>query len=171
MNRSLVVMATLTTFSFLVACGDGSSSNDPIASPDFDRAAARFDGEPTGSLTKENGGSVASSTRTNTTQGKAGLGAQPLGGGSSTGTRSLRILSSALRPLAETNEKVCADIEANKDVGSCACDSGTMRYDIPNLKAFKESESMPAEAQVKLQFETCKIGSKTFNGLLAMKFS
>ncbi len=170
MNRTFFVIASLATFSFVTGCGDASSS-DRIDAPDFAAAEARFDGSPTGSLTKENGATVASSTRKSSTQGREGMNAQPLGGGSSsgTGTRSLRLLSTGLRPLADSSEKVCADIEANEEVGSCACDSGSLRYEIPNIKALKEAKSLPDNAEMKIKFEGCKIESKTFDGLFAMK--
>jgi len=171
MNRSIFVLATFATLSFVVACGD--SSDGSIDSPDFDKAAARFDGNPTGSLTKDNGGSVATGTRKSSSQGKTGMDAQPLGGGSSgTGTKSLRILSNGLRPLAGSSaSETCADIEADKETGSCACDSGSMKYEIPNIKAMKSASGFPAEAEVKIKFDSCKIEGKIYEGIFAMKFS
>ncbi len=91
----------------------------------------------------------------------------PTGSGGSIGTSSIRPLST-IRPLSESALDVCADIEANKDVGSCPCDQGSVRYEIPHIAAMK-SDTAPDEVDIRLQFDACRMNGHLADGTLAIQ--
>jgi hypothetical protein len=147
----------------VVACGEDSKDVKRSSRPEVAQARAKLDGKPTGSFTSANANRIATALRRDTEAGKTAQSLGPSGSGSS--SSALRVMS--IRPMTKSAIDACPDYEARKEVGSCACDEGLVRYDIPNLAALESSSSVE-EADVQLTFEKCKLNGQVSDGTLAI---
>lgn len=169
------IRRTMPLFTIFFACqiaacsgskeGDGARAGG--ASGEVAAARARLLGAPSGALTKASASRVAAALRRDTASGEAASSLAPTGGGKGgSKTASMRPLS--VVPLSQASLDTCADIEAKKEVGSCACESGEMRYAIPNIAALASGET-PDEVDMRFEFAACRLGGKVADGLLAVQ--
>src|SRR5688572_13453850 len=147
----------------VVACGDETKNAVRGSRPEVAQARAKLDGKPTGNFTSANANRIATALRRDTEAGKTAQALGPSGSGSS--SSALRVMS--IRPMTKGAIDACPDYEARKEVGSCACDEGLVRYDIPNLEALENASSVE-EADVQLTFEKCKRNGQVADGKLAI---
>lgn len=151
----------------LVACGSSSSdegggggTGGTGGSADVAAARAKLGGKPTAELTSGNASRVATGTRESSSAGEGGMAFGGMTNGSSgggLGTRTIRVLTSS-SPLES-----CADIQADKENGSCACDSGKVDYE-----AKKHSDD---EIDLTLRFAACKTNDRLYEGTLAISLT
>ncbi len=162
---SLFVVLSLSA----IGCADEESSATR-AREEVQGARAKFDAGPTASLSKSNGSLAVSETRKQDASGKGALKGSPLGGGGGASAKSIGIR--ALRVLAADTEASCADVDAGKDKGTCACPGGgSLSYDIPNLAAMSAASTLPDELDMALSYDACVLDGQRYSGSLAMLLS
>lgn len=160
--RSISFAALLVTCG-VVAC----SSDDNSASGGASQAKSSMSQTATAELTKSNGSSAFKSANTQKSSG----GFSPFGGssgGSATSSTAKALAIRTIRPLAEGGASGCADIDANKEAGSCSCPGGgSVDYAISDIAAMK-GENFEGEINMSFSFSQCKDDDQTLDGKMVM---
>ncbi len=166
MNQIRIVSVAILAVA-MGACSSSSDASNGASAADFGAARAKLTGKPTGALTKATANRVATGMRHDSESGKSGLSLGPTGGSGGSGggleTQGMHFLSAGL--------STCDDVEAGKDVGSCACESGSLDYDIPHLSELRESKDLPDQLDMNLKFDACRMNGHTADGTLAIELT